>query len=129
LNFWFIIDFFEFSNLRCDERFTHAITFSKKLRWLSQTMVITKKTQTENACRNEALTILNLITCPVINYFICWKLISVGFIRHMLHWKIIIVKILAFPPLVLEYKIESFGYCYHYIMMALNNPIIVHSRI
>jgi len=31
--------------LRCDERFTHAFTFLKKLPWLTQTKVITLKTQ------------------------------------------------------------------------------------
>jgi hypothetical protein len=31
--------------LRCDERFTHAFAFSKKLPWLAQTKVITLKTQ------------------------------------------------------------------------------------
>ncbi len=31
--------------LRCDDRFTHAVAFSKKLRWLAQTKVISLKTQ------------------------------------------------------------------------------------
>ncbi len=44
---WFSFNCFK---LRCDERFTHAFTthvvsFSKKLRWLADTKVITLKTQ------------------------------------------------------------------------------------
>jgi len=36
-------------------RLLHGFAFSKKLRWLAQTKVITLKTHVENDCRNSAL--------------------------------------------------------------------------
>jgi len=43
--------------LRCDERFTHAVAFSKKFRCLTQTKVITLNTQLHavNACVKRSL--------------------------------------------------------------------------
>ena len=50
----FMLNFIHYFHLklRCDERFTHAFAFSKKLPWLAQTKVITLKTHLHavNAC-------------------------------------------------------------------------------